>query len=166
MSRWDRVRRKGPGRYRIKLKSNEQLLINELIDQLQEQLTASSDEPHLRRLFPPAYAEDAERDAGYQVLTRDELVDRRLKALEVVRRTVGGGDLDQEELSAWMLTLNSLRLVLGTRLDVDEELPTLDRDDPLAFPYAVYEYLGELLHLVVMALGDDLPPATPPPTTN
>ena len=35
-------------------------------------------------------------------------------------------------MTAWMGTLNSLRLVLGTRLDVDEELPTLDPDDPLA----------------------------------
>ena len=59
-----------------------------------------------------------------------------------------------------MGTLNSLRLVLGTRLDVDEELPTLDPDDPLAPAYAVYEYLGWLLSQVVDALSPDLPPPT------
>lgn len=164
----DRVRRKGPGRYRVKLRSNEQLLVTELVSQLREQLLVSTDEPHLRRLFPPAYVNDAERDAGYQVLTRDELVERKLNALEVVDRTlVEGGDLDDEELGAWMLALNSLRLVLGTRLDVDEEPPLLDPDDPESFAYAVYEYLGELLHQVVVALGDDLPPPSAgTPTAN
>jgi hypothetical protein len=63
-------------------------------------------------------------------------------------------------MTAWMGTLNSLRLVLGTRLDVDEELPTLDADDPLAPAYAVYEYLGWLLSQVVDALSTDLPPPT------
>ena len=53
-----------------------------------------------------------------------------------------GGDIGPAEMTAWMGTLNSLRLVLGTKLDVDEELPTLAADDPLAPAYAVYEYLG------------------------
>ena len=115
----------------------------------------------MRRLFPPAYPDDPERDAGYQVLTRDELLEHKLAALEVVERTLAsGGELDEEAMTAWMATLNSLRLVLGTRLDVDEELPTLDADDPLAPAYAVYEYLGWLLSQVVDALGTDLPPPT------
>ena len=84
----------------------------------------------MRRLFPPAYPDDPERDAGYQVLTRDELLEQRLAALDVVERTLDGGDLDTGEMTAWMGTLNSLRLVLGTRLDVDEELPDLDPADP------------------------------------
>ena len=60
-----------------------------------------------------------------------------------------------------MSTLNSLRLVLGTRLDVDEELPALADDDPLAPAYAVYEYLGWLLSQVVDVLSRDLPPPSP-----
>ena len=156
----DRVRRRGKDRYRIKLPSNEQLLLSELVDQLRDQLSASTDEPHLKRLFPPAYPNDAERDAGYQVMTRDELLEKKLDAIEIVSRTMAGGDLDGEELSAWMTTVNSMRLVLGTRLDVGEDPPELDSDDPLAFPYAVYDYLGMLLFEVVEALGDDLPPAT------
>src|SRR5690606_31751849 len=113
------------------------------------------------RLFPPAYPDDPERDAGYQVLTRDELLEHRLAALDVVESTLDGkGDLDEAAMTAWMGTLNSLRLVLGTRLDVDEELPQLDDDDPLAPAYAVYEYLGWLLSQVVDALSADLPPPT------
>jgi hypothetical protein len=157
----DRIKRRSSGRYRVKLRANEQIILRSLVHQLREQLMASTDEPHLRRLFPPAYANDAERDAGYQVLTRDELLEGRLSALDVVERTLdGGSDLDQAELTSWMTTLNSLRLVIGTRLDVDEELPELDPDDPLAPEYALYEFLGWVLAQVVDALGADLPPPT------
>jgi hypothetical protein len=157
----DRVRRRGPGRYQIKLRPNERTLVADLVGQLREQLVASTDDPSVRRLFPPAYPDDAERDAGYQVLTRDELLEHRLAALDVVEATLDGGDLDDDAMSAWMGTLNSLRLVLGTRLDVDEELPPLDSADPLAPAYAVYEYLGWLLSQVVDALSRDLPPPNP-----
>jgi hypothetical protein len=159
----DRIRRRGSGKYRVKLRSSEQIILGSLVHQLREQLMASTDEPHLRRLFPPAYANDAERDAGYQVLTRDELLEGRLAALDVVERTLDGShDLDESELTAWMSTLNSLRLVIGTRLDVDEDVPELDESDPLAPEYALYEFLGWILAQVVDALGSDLPPPTAP----
>ena len=157
----DRVRRRGAGRYQVRLRSSERAVVADLVEQLREQLLASTDDPAVRRLFPPAYPDDAERDAGYQVLTRDELLEHRLAALDTVEGSLDGDDLDQAGLTAWMTTLNSLRLVLGTRLDVDEELPVLAPDDPLASAYAVYEYLGWLLSQVVDALDRDLP--EPPP---
>ena len=157
----DRVRRLGPGRYRIKLRPNERALVADLVGQLRDQLVASTDDPSVRRLFPPAYPDDAERDAGYQVLTRDELLEHRLAALDTVEATLDGDEIDDPAMTAWMGTLNSLRLVLGTRLDVDEELPPLDSADPLAPAYAVYEFLGWLLSQVVDALSADLPPPNP-----
>ena len=156
----DRVRRKGKGRYQLRLRPNEKVLLAGLVQQLREQLLASTDDPSVRRLFPPAYADDPERDAGYQVLTRDEMLEGRLQALDVVERTLEGTELDDAEMTAWMGTLNSLRLVLGTRLDVDEEPRELDESDPLAPAYAVYEYLGWVLSQVVDALSADLPPPT------
>jgi Domain of unknown function (DUF2017) len=157
----DRVKRVRAGRYKVKLRGNEPQLVADLLTQLREQLVASTDEPAVRRLFPPAYPDDPERDAGYQVLTRDELLEHRLEAIDTVEASLDGGELDEAGMTAWMNTLNALRLVLGTRLDVDEELPTLDSDDPLAPAYAVYEYLGWLLSQVVDALGPDLPPPNP-----
>jgi hypothetical protein len=156
----DRVRRRGPGRYQVKLRANERVLLADLVRQLREQLLASTDDPSVRRLFPPAYPDDAERDAGYQVLTRDELLEHRLAALDTVEASLDGNELDEAGMTAWMNTLNALRLVLGTRLDVDEELPPLDAADPLAPAYAVYEYLGWVLSQVVDALSGDLPPPT------
>jgi Domain of unknown function (DUF2017) len=154
----DRVRRRGEGRYQVRLRPNERVLVADLVGQLREQLLASTDDPAVRRLFPPAYPNDAERDAGYQVLTRDELLEHRLSALDVVERTLDGNELDHAEMTAWMGTLNALRLVLGTRLDVDEVLPDLDQADPMAPAYAVYEYLGWLLSQVIDVLDADLPP--------
>jgi hypothetical protein len=154
----DRVRRRGEGRYQVRLRPNERVLVADLVGQLREQLVASTDDPAVRRLFPPAYADDPDRDAGYQVLTRDELLEHRLEALDLVERSLDGSELDHTGMTAWMHTLNSLRLVLGTRLDVDEDLPELDEADPLSPAYAVYEYLGWLLSQVVDALAPDLPP--------
>ncbi|HEX6237533.1 MAG TPA: DUF2017 family protein [Acidimicrobiales bacterium] len=164
----DRIRRRGADQYQIRLRPNERALVADLVDQLRQQLLASTDDPAVRRLFPPAYPQDAERDAGYQVLTRDDLLESRLAALEVVERTVDGADLDGEDMAAWTGTLNSLRLVIGTRLDVGEDAPDLDPDDPLAQAYAVYEFLGWLLSQAVDVLSADLElpdePRRPPPT--
>jgi Domain of unknown function (DUF2017) len=157
----DRVKRRGKGRYQVKLRPNERVLVADLVGQLREQLVASTDDPSVRRLFPPAYPDDPARDAGHQVLTRDELLEHRLAALDTVEATLDGSELDDAGMTAWMSTLNSLRLVLGTRLDVDEELPPLDAADPLAPAYAVYEYLGWLLSQVVDSLSTDLPPPNP-----
>jgi hypothetical protein len=159
----DRVRRRGEGQYQIRLRPNERVLMAELVTQMREQLLASTDDPSVRRLFPPAYPDDAERDAGYQVLTRDELLEHRLAALDVVEATLDGSTLDESQMTAWMSTLNALRLVLGTRLDVDEEPRELDESDPEAPAYAVYEYLGWVLSQVIDALSVDLPPPSVDP---
>ena len=42
----------------------------------------TTDDPSVRRLFPTAYHEDPERDREYQQLVRDELLERRLAALD------------------------------------------------------------------------------------
>jgi hypothetical protein len=161
----DRIRRRSPGRYQVKLRPNERVLVADLVDQLREQLLASTDDEAVRRLFPPAYPQDAERDAGYQVMTRDDLLEIRLAAIEAVERTIDGPDLDEDDMTAWMSTLNALRLVIGTRLDVDEDPPEIDPDDPMAPAHAVYEFLGWLLSQAIDVLSADLrPPDGPGPT--
>jgi hypothetical protein len=52
-----------------------------------------------------------------------------------------------------MLTVNSLRLVLGTLLDVteDDAEPELDEDDPVSAQWNLYGWLGWLLEWIVEA---------------
>jgi hypothetical protein len=151
-----RVKRLRGGGYQVRIPDEERALLAQLVPQLRELLTATTDDPSVRRLFPTAYNEDPERDHEYQALVRDELLERRLSALDTVEETLDAEKLDDEQLNRWMGALNDLRLVIGTRLDVDETMPALDPDDPLASAYAVYEYLGWLLSQVVDALSEGL----------
>jgi hypothetical protein len=151
-----RIRRTGPGRYAITLVEEERRLLGNLAEQLGELLESTTDDPTLRRLFPTAYHDDVERDREYQQLVRDELLTRRLAALDTVATTLAATEVDQGELTAWMSALNDLRLVLGTRLDVSEESRVPDPDDPDAPAFYVYGYLSELLGEVVDALSDGL----------
>jgi hypothetical protein len=155
-----RVRRIGPDRYRVDLPEAEQELLRTLVPQLRDLLT--TDDPSITRLFPTAYANDPERDAGYQALVRDELLEKRFASLDILEQTIeagkGGRELSGDELSAWMRALNDLRLVLGTRLDVteDDDPADIDPGDPDAPAWAVYHYLAMLLTFIVDALAEDL----------
>ncbi len=152
--RW--VRRVGPGRYAVRLSDQERELFASLVDQLRALLTDSTDDPHVRRLFPTAYHDDAERDREYQQLARDDLLTRRLAALDVIAGTLDAGELDEAQLSAWMGGVNDLRLVLGTVLDVSEDGTPPGPNDPEAPTFAVYGYLTEVLDSIVEALTDGL----------
>ncbi len=151
-----RIKRLGPGRYRIALPQPEQDLLRTLVPQLRELLT--TDDPGLTRLFPTAYPDDPERDAGYHAMVRDELLERRFAALDALERTVEGGEVDEDTLSAWMRGLNDLRLVLGTRLDVseDDDPMDIDPDDPAAPAWSIYHYLGGLQSMIIDALAQEL----------
>jgi len=161
--RRSRVARTRRGTYELHLAGPERELLADLVDQLRELLSLTTDDPTVRRLFPTAYHDDPERDREYQQLVRDELLERRLAALTTVEETTTLAELTEEQLSGWLTALNDLRLVLGTRLDVSEDAGgELDEDDPNAPALAVYGYLGSLLSEVVDALTDGLPPPTEP----
>jgi hypothetical protein len=145
-------RRRKDGTYSVDLGDTDRRLLGELLVQLRSLL--SSDSPALVRLFPPAYGDDEERNQGYAALAGAELVERRLDALSDVEATLHAEELTEEQLSTWMRSINDLRLVLGTVLDVDEDsIPPSDLDDDTAPMYATYEYLGYLLDRVVAALA-------------
>ena len=123
-SRFDRVR---GGGFRVRLGAEERSLLASLPDQL-ESLVVADVSPGTIRLFPPAYAQDAEKESEYQLLMREELVRRRIESLGVVRETIGAETLTEEQLHAWVRVLNDVRLVLGTLLDVSEDSDVLDAD--------------------------------------
>jgi len=111
----------------ILLGEEERALLVDLAEQFRSVLAADND-PDLRRLYPAAYADDAERDADYAGLVHDDLLGTRLNAVDGLIGSAAAESIDNEELAAWMQVLNGLRLLLGTRLDVSEE----DEFDPQA----------------------------------
>ena len=148
-----RVKRTRAGQFQLRLPPEERDLLRTLPNQLRELLL--TDDPSLRRLFPPAYIDDPEREEEYRRLMADDLVRRRQAALDIVEETIDAERLDEEQLTAWMGAINDLRLVLGTRLDVSEEMDIEDLadDDPLTPAFALYGYLGWLQEQIVAALA-------------
>ena len=157
-----RISRTRHGTYALRLPTPERELLANLVGQLRELLELTTDDPSVRRLFPTAYHDDAERDREYQQLVRDELLERRLAALDTVEATCMADQLDEAQLTGWLTALNDLRLVLGTRLDISEDQDALAEDHPDAPALAVYGYLSVLLDDAVDALAEDLPPPAEP----
>ena len=119
------------------------------------------DDPAMARLLPEAYRPEASDEPGFDVdeaaadfrrYTEGDLrAGKRGHAVLVLGNLAaleGGGRLrlDRAGADAWLGTLNDLRLVLGTRLEVTEE--TGDQDPPddedRAHALQVYGWLGWL----------------------
>jgi hypothetical protein len=154
------VRRRGisarkDGSYRVELPEEERDVLAALPGQLREALDAG--EPTLYRLFPPAHADDDAANEDYARLVGPGLVDGKLNALAELERTAHAKRLDEDELGAWLGAIESLRLVLGTQLDVTEEsYGPLDTSDPDAPRLALYHWLSWLQEEVVHALSESL----------
>jgi Domain of unknown function (DUF2017) len=148
------IERGADGGVRLRFHEGEVLLLRELLDEL-EALLEDPDDPALRRLFPQAH-DDPESEEQYRSLVRDQLVTGRSKALLLVRDTLGKEALDADEADAWLRALNDLRLVLGTRIDVTEDLDyeNLDPNEPRGRDLAVYGYLTWLQEQLVEALAE------------
>jgi hypothetical protein len=152
-----RVRAVAADRFTIRLDETERRVLVDVCEQLREALEHDDGAPGLRRLFPAAHATDAELDAQYRSMVHDDLRTRRLEDLTAVIDGAEATELDREALERWMTAVNSVRLVLGTTLDVGEEDPgPLDPDDPLTPALAVYHFLGAVLDDVVHALATTL----------
>ena len=87
---------------------------------------------------------------------REELIASRVAAIEQVEATLDAKELDEAQLLGWMQSVNAVRLVLGTMLDVSEDdtIDHLAEDDPDVHNYALYGYLSGLLDEMVTVLSD------------
>lgn len=172
------VKKNGPvfrlknGNYKIELADDHRQLLTQLVEQLRDSLATTTDDANLRRLFPTAYNNDAKKDAEYQRLMRDELLESRLAAIDVTIKVIAQNDeISAEEIDAFARSINSLRLVLGTTLDIAEsdygsqndtqQSEKSDGDetseaDEYLIQKELYEYLGWLLEWTVGAQSSGL----------
>lgn len=154
------VRRRGPGAFEVRLSREERRAFGASVEQLRVLLTSespSSDEG-VARLFPPARPDDVLGNLEYERSHGDELLLDRLDALETVERTLDLDRVTEDELLAWLRSLNAIRLVVGTRLDISESSTEADyADDESAAPmFALYGYLTWLQGWVIEALEEEL----------
>ncbi|MEP7112329.1 MAG: DUF2017 family protein [Ilumatobacteraceae bacterium] len=138
---------------------DERQLVARLLTEFSQLLMGESGDPRLVRIFPPAYhlADDADADAEYQRLMREDLVASRLAGIATVNLALQApGPVGEEPMIAFVQSINGLRLVLGTMLDVveDHDPEDIDDDDPLVGEHHLYNFLSWLLDWAVQALGD------------
>ena len=122
---------------------------------------ARPDDPALARLFPDAYGDDPEAATDFRRYTESDLrAGKRAAAsdalLQLQPLLAGGGKLvlDRDQADTWLAWLNDIRLVLGTRLGVTEEMydEDLDLDDPRAQLLGVFSWLAWLQESLLSCL--------------
>jgi len=139
------------GGYRVNLGRLERRVLQQTFDDLRV-LLADRD-PSTRRLFPNAYVDQPKLEAEYQRLVGDDLADSQLAALDVVEQSIDGSVVDRAGLEQWMRSINAVRLVIGTQLDISEEMGPVAHDDPNFAGYQLYEFLGQMLYWIIAALS-------------
>jgi hypothetical protein len=146
---------------RASFETHERELLLGLLDEMHSLL----DEPRptdavAQRLFPDAY--DDEKDAAaFHELVGNELRDGKLQAIRTMReRLKGRGPLEtsipEDEVQAWLTGLTDLRLAIGTRLDVTEEMmgADIDPESPEGAALSVLHWLGWLQESILAEISD------------
>jgi hypothetical protein len=158
------VRRDGD-RYVVTLSAEEAGLLERLLGELRELLTSDDEgdeqaDALTARLFPVVHPDDPEQEAEYQRLMRRELIESRLEALDVVIARVDSGQpFDEADMTAFMQSVNAVRLVLGTMLGLTDDTGAEADDDEVvdglqdSGEYHLYTYLSWLLEWSVRALS-------------
>jgi len=123
--------------------------------------TYRPEDPVLARLLPDGYSGDDQSAADFRRYTEPELRSAKRAALRGLvaglGRDAGKVVLDDSTAQSWLTAVNDMRLMLGTRLDVSEDLyddvERMAPDDPRLPHLAVYEWLGGLEESLVLALA-------------
>ncbi len=144
--------------WEVRLADDQRAAVVHLFGELRSLLRdGDPDRPPLVRLFPPVYVDDEEKESEYRRLMRDELVTSRLvqrEAAEAFLAPGGPEELDEGEVVALLQSLNAVRVVLGTILDVgDDEGDDLDDGLDDSPEHQLYGFLSWLLEWTVRSLS-------------
>ena len=155
MARSEPIKRAGRG-FEVKLGEAERAALQGLCEQLRLLLVDENPatDPAVARLFPPAYPDDLLQNLDYERTAGNDLLAHRLAALDTVAATIDASSLTEEQLLAWLGTLNDVRIVLGTRLGVTEETTEEDfaGDEASSQSYSLYVYLTWLVGWIIGVL--------------
>jgi hypothetical protein len=126
---------------------------------LDDDSPAAPSDPALARLLPDGYRDDDEAAGEFRRLTESSLRRDKVNAAERLLAALpadGAGEvrLDPETTESWLSTINDVRLALGTRLEVTEEMAEPDPEDPDAPAYVVYLWLTELQGVLIEVADD------------
>ncbi len=139
----------------VELPGELRALLRSVARQMQDVLTDDeyADSPLLARLLPQAVMDDPLEALGFEQLMGKAIHDGKIEAAKVLEATAGNERLTEEETLAWLRSLNDVRLMLGTHLNVSEDvdIETFMRDPATEHAAIVYVALSELVDLLVRA---------------
>lgn len=159
------VKRRRDGTLLVKLPAAGVSMLQDALSGLQATLDPGA--PEQVRLFPRAYANDDD-EAHFEEMTRGYLIASKRDAIRIVaavlERAHAKGEiieliLHPDEVTALIGSLNDLRLVIGTLLEVtDDEQPRglLPPDDPDAARVNSYLWLGAVQETLLETLLEEL----------
>jgi hypothetical protein len=150
------VTRSGSG-FALHIGRDERVVLTRLLEELGTMQADPDAAEATTRLFPVVHPDDPDQEEEYQRLMRDELIQSRAEGIatvvEVLARPGRKVAVSEDEMLAFVRAVNSVRLVLGTLLEVTE-------DDDLDAPpeliespeYQLYGYLSYVLDASVRAM--------------
>lgn len=145
------------GRYRLVVEDDARELLWSLGPQLSDVLM-SGDPDLTTRLFPPAYADDEEREAEFRRLMGDDLLARRFDDLDQLQAAIESESMTTGELESFLRAVNSVRLVLSSVIGIETEEDAhepFEMEDHDAAQRFLYEWLSALLADGIWALELD-----------
>ena len=154
--------RSGPDGITVTLRDHERDGLASVLQQFRELLMGGR-HPSALRFQPPVHIHDRKASEEFWDMAADSLLRHRLEAIDTVEDGLAGAPLDDDGVSAWMQTLNSVRLFLGNTLEVGAasfDPPRSGGDSADAARYMLYEWLGGLLDQLVDVAAESLPPGT------
>lgn len=119
--------------------------------------TEISDDPVLARFFPDAYRDSKEDSAEFRRFTWNDLQQQKIThahvVLENLKNFPGESSIDTALANSWLLTLNDLRLALGTRMGLENDSQVKPMDDSVAPLFGVYDWLTGLQGTLIDVLA-------------
>ena len=156
MSRRTGITSAGKGGVDVRLPQDLRDLLRSLAHQLVELIDdpESQQDPGMARLFPPASMDDPLEALGFEQLMGESLRNQKRAAAATLESTADAKHLDAEGALAWMRSLNDIRLLVGTRLDVQEDtdVEALFRDPLTEQAALVYLATTELVEMLSQAM--------------
>jgi hypothetical protein len=145
----------------LKLDPQERDLMHQLLGEMRTLLEADiprADEV-TRRLFPDAF-DDPKESAKFRELVGDELRATKLAAVNALDEQLAAEGsaaiaLEPDSVQELLAVLTDMRLAIGTRLDVTEEMMQTEPDpsDPEAAAMSVLHWLGWIQERVLMEIN-------------
>lgn len=139
-------------RYVLDLSEAEHSLLVTLLSDYIDLLSAPDlDDPAQQRLSPDAYRDDPQASQEFRRLVHGDANDRRVSDAADMLESLTESEaptVDGAQADAWIKTLAGIRLVLASRLGIDDQDDRdVDDDDPTFY---VYDWLGYRLEHLVM----------------